>query len=79
MYDYSPKEWKKFSKTEKKIIVLIKKYKIEDKEKIREMLGWPLEPIHKKTFNGHWTRLMKKVEEIRRLRNEPPLSTNSQD
>ncbi len=65
MYDLTPEQWSQLSKTEKKIVVLIKKYKIEDEEKRRLLLGWPLEPMSKRTYQNHWNRLVKKIAQFR--------------
>lgn len=67
-YEYTEEEWQLFSKTQKKIVILIKKHGIEDKEKIRELIDFPLEPMEPETFRGHWHRLKKTVATIRKNR-----------
>lgn len=68
MFDFSSAEWAKFSKTEQRIIVLIRQHDVIDHERIRTLLGWPLEPMHQGTYSRHWRRIQAKMTGIRRGR-----------
>ena len=66
--EYSKDEWKLFSKTEQKLLVLILKHGIEN-GRLRNLVNWPLEePMNDETMRGHMSRIKKKVEEIREKR-----------
>ncbi len=64
-YGYSEAQWDKFSKTEQKIIVYVREYKIGDKEALRKLLNFPLEPMDKTTFRRHWSNMQRKIKEMR--------------
>ena len=64
-FGFTEEEWNNFSKAEHKILILVHRYKIEDEEKIRSLLDWPLPAINKKTFNNYMRALEKKIAQIR--------------
>ena len=65
MFEYSSSEWATFTRIEKKIIVIVLQYKIEDHEKIRSLIGWPLEPLGEETYRSHWKNIRRKMKKIR--------------
>lgn len=69
MFDYTPHEWAMFSKTEKKIIILIRQYNINRVEQIpllRLYLNWPLPyPVNARTFKSQHSRLLAKMAIIK--------------
>ena len=68
MLDFSESEWKQFSVTEQRIILLVRQQEVEDEERIRFLMAFPVEPMKKTTFDRHRRRIKKKVEEIREAR-----------
>lgn len=67
-HDFTDAEFRLFTKTEQRIIVMNKQYDMSE-EQIRMYLAWPLEPLSEVTWRGHWARLMKKMAKIRLCRN----------
>lgn len=62
MLDFSDKEWRQFTTTEQKIILLVRQHKVPDHQTIRELLNFPLpEPFNAKTYASIWSRLKKKI------------------
>lgn len=70
MLDYEPDEWAMFTSVEKRIILLVREKKIDDKQKVMSILTYPLPPMNEITFRGHWARVCKKVQRIRNKRLE---------
>lgn len=68
MYEFTADEWQTFTKTEQRIIMMLRTYRM-DAERIRMVLNWPLSPLDGSTFRGHWARLQKKMSDIRMCRN----------
>lgn len=64
IFDFDSDEWKKFSKTEKKILTFVHKYNVSHKDRLRMLLGFPLEPMKKDTFRSHYAKLQKKIARI---------------
>jgi len=78
MFEFTDQEWRIFSKTERRIIIFVRQYgleKPEDRERIRQLLDWPDNPMHDRTFANHWGRLMKKMSVIRKNRSLVPTTT----
>jgi len=71
---FSPQEWAQFSRIEKRIIIMSRKYEMEP-EAIKANLTWPLDPLKEVTFRGHKARLMKKMSKIRLNRQSNPSQT----
>lgn len=61
---FSAEEWSKFTKTERKIIVIVRKYHVEDEERIRAMLDFPF-TMKKSTYRVHKCRVFKKMAAIK--------------
>mgnify|MGYP001561025473 CR=1 FL=1 len=65
MFDFEENEWQTFSHTEKAIIILARKHNVKTHESMRHWLNWPLPgQMHKRTYEGHWQRLQKKMRAI---------------
>ncbi len=62
--DYSRSEWQSFTKQEKRIILMLRVHNM-DIDQIRASLTWPLEPMSKRTFSNHKSKLMAKMAKIR--------------
>jgi len=65
--DFTDEEREIFTKTEWKILLLVRQHKIEDEDRIRHILDFPL-TMEKSTYRVHKARLMKKVAQIRLAR-----------
>ena len=64
MLDYTPHEWRQFSKTEQRMILMLREHNM-DIDQIRAAMTWPLEPMNKRTFSNHKSKLMAKMSRIR--------------
>lgn len=69
-YNYTDDEWESFTKTQKKILIIVHKYKVQSEQEVRKLIDWPLEPMDPETFRGHMYRLKKRISEIRESRAE---------
>ena len=65
MFQFSEEQWRNFTKAERKILIMVHKYKIDDEEKIRSLMDWPLPAINKKTFSNYMSGLERKIAQIR--------------
>lgn len=64
---FSEAEWQEFSLSERRIIMLARKYNYGE-DYIRAVLTFPEEPMSKRTFQNHKARLLKKMSKIRLAR-----------
>lgn len=72
MFDFTPQEWRLFTRTEQSIIILRRAHGVETAERMRAALNWPLPGLmNKRTYEGHMVRLKSKMAKINAGRAEP--------
>ena len=71
MFEFNESEWKAFTHTEKSMIILARKHDVKTHESMRHWLHWPVPgQMNKRTYEGHWSRLQKKMRKINACRKD---------